>query len=384
MRAPIVAFIVVLFVIGCADPSEPVLPRTVQPPPAITGKVSWGNLSISGAVVMITSGDAYAKADGVTLTDESGAFQFTGWIPGRDYVITAVTNRYACADVAITAPVVGGLSTTMSCRLKSSLTRDGIYVTDTLGTAIKYITFGRQPAWSPDASRIAFERNLHILVSNADGTGEQDLGVEGTRPAWSPDGQRIVFTDATAIFTVKIDGTDLRRLIKVDSTQWLDHPVWAPTGHRIAFVRAFVTPGPDGPTSETKVWVMSDDGSNLQALSHSGEPCSPGELGPAWSPDGENLALSTRCQGIFSAGAAGPLGAVQTLISNTGLRHASDPSWSPDARRIVAVVDWWLNSGPAPSLYIEAKKFGLARLLVDEAYEPAWSPDGSRVAFVHR
>jgi Ca2+-binding RTX toxin-like protein len=59
----------------------------------------------------------------------------------------------------------------------------------------------RNPAWSPDGSRIAYEStrsgNSEIWVMNADGTGEQvnvsQHETYDSGPAWSPDGTQITF-----------------------------------------------------------------------------------------------------------------------------------------------------------------------------------------------
>ena len=59
---------------------------------------------------------------------------------------------------------------------------------------------GRNPAWSPDGSRIAFSSNRdgdsEIYVMNADGSGVTPLTDNSDQdysPAWSPDGSRIAF-----------------------------------------------------------------------------------------------------------------------------------------------------------------------------------------------
>lgn len=61
----------------------------------------------------------------------------------------------------------------------------------------------RQPAFSPDGSRIAVngERsdrmNLHVADANGSNLMEVSAHLEDSRPSWSPDGNRIVF-DSTA------------------------------------------------------------------------------------------------------------------------------------------------------------------------------------------
>jgi len=73
------------------------------------------------------------------------------------------------------------------------------------------------PAWSPDGTKIAFERwqdgNFEIFVMNADGTEVHQLtdgGKDSIRPVWSPDGTRIAFSHGNGnyqIFLMNADGT---------------------------------------------------------------------------------------------------------------------------------------------------------------------------------
>ena len=81
-----------------------------------------------------------------------------------------------------------------------------IYVMNADGSGGTYLTnnsaVNREPAWSPDGSKIAFS-SLHdspgiydIYVMNVDGSGGTYLtnnrGVN-REPAWSPDGSKIAF-----------------------------------------------------------------------------------------------------------------------------------------------------------------------------------------------
>jgi Tol biopolymer transport system component len=69
------------------------------------------------------------------------------------------------------------------------------------------LTFYGNPAWSPDATKIAFDvfapgMVRHIAVVNADGTNLVSL--TGTTavslaPAWSPDGSKIAYTQQSQI-----------------------------------------------------------------------------------------------------------------------------------------------------------------------------------------
>ena len=82
-----------------------------------------------------------------------------------------------------------------------------------------------EPAWSPDASRIAFVREYNVWTMKADGTDLVRLTnrggyTEARSPSYSPDGAQIVFsadTDAGrsseyALFTISSSGGDLNLL----------------------------------------------------------------------------------------------------------------------------------------------------------------------------
>jgi eukaryotic-like serine/threonine-protein kinase len=109
-------------------------------------------------------------------------------------------------------------------------------------------------SFSPDGKRFVFVRQVskaktsNLLVANADGTGEQSLGVltnpphfSSDGPAWSPDGKRIAVADNPtgqfdryAIETVDVDSKAKTRLGTAD---WIspDQMVWLPDGSAILF-----------------------------------------------------------------------------------------------------------------------------------------------------
>jgi Tol biopolymer transport system component len=73
------------------------------------------------------------------------------------------------------------------------------------------------PSWSPDARRLAFLRDGHVAVMDAEGGVPQQLTPPGdlkeTRPSWSPDGKRIAFTrDPGMIVTINPDGSEPREV----------------------------------------------------------------------------------------------------------------------------------------------------------------------------
>jgi hypothetical protein len=73
-----------------------------------------------------------------------------------------------------------------------------IYIMNADGSGLRRLTYGFDPAFSPDGNQVAFARwdePRGLWVINADGSGERLLiGANRARsPAWSPDGRAIVF-----------------------------------------------------------------------------------------------------------------------------------------------------------------------------------------------
>lgn len=72
-----------------------------------------------------------------------------------------------------------------------------LYVSDRDGGGRRLLTTGVTPDWSSDGSRIAFSRAADVFTISPDGSGEQQLTDEFLRddrqPLWSPDMVRIAF-----------------------------------------------------------------------------------------------------------------------------------------------------------------------------------------------
>jgi TolB protein len=79
------------------------------------------------------------------------------------------------------------------------------------------------PAWSPDGTRIAFERSSNnswgIYSMNPDGSGMRSLATTGNinyRPAWSPDSKQIAWrsnrSGSEEIWTMNADGSNQKQL----------------------------------------------------------------------------------------------------------------------------------------------------------------------------
>ncbi len=110
--------------------------------------------------------------------------------------------------------------------------------------------FGRQSryaSFSPDGTKIAFNRSSDIYTINPDGTGEKRLtNTPGSEqfPTFSPDGTKIAFT-SNGVETINAeDGSGRARL--ANSTGGESGVAFSPDGSQVAFMK--VT-GPEEPTA---------------------------------------------------------------------------------------------------------------------------------------
>jgi len=116
-----------------------------------------------------------------------------------------------------------------------------IYTMETDGSNPQNITSNtssnREPAWSPDASQIAFTRFIapvsNIYLMDPDGSQQtnisNDLDSNGS-PAWSPDGSQIAFGSTRSgnndIYVMEADGSTPTRITSDPASDY--SPAWQP------------------------------------------------------------------------------------------------------------------------------------------------------------
>ena len=236
-----------------------------------------------------------------------------------------------------------------------------IMVSNSDGTGQRAITHAAsryaddEPHWSPDGSRILFERcgfnaSCHLWTMRPNGSGQKQLGphcrlgaptsrrcpddsfpaygpdgriaftrfrgaggqvvmvadanlrharqiARGSEPGWSPDGTRLVFVAKPgayqAIFVCNSDGTGLHRI-----TPWPlragNHPDWSPDGTEILFG--------SGPLGSGNLYTVHPDGTGLRQLTHY-HGASRVSLG-SYSPDGKSIVFGTVVGAVNRKGAS--------------------------------------------------------------------------------
>jgi Tol biopolymer transport system component len=220
-------------------------------------------------------------------------------------------------------------------------TRDGneeIYRMNADGSELLRLTnnsvYDREPAWSPDGSKILFtsereDNQSDIYIMNADGSEQtriKSTDVSEIEPSFSPDGTKILFiapqNGKLRICTMNIDGSNESVLTAADTNDYI-YARYSPDGTRIAYtLQAY-------PVFE--IGIMNSDGSDRHNITDEGF----GNFAPEFSPDGSRIAFHSNRAGGRHIFTMNTDGSNITQITNHAVLAEEYPDWSPDGRKIV-------------------------------------------------
>lgn len=310
---------------------------------------------------------------------------------GSDGAASAPSSTVPLVTTTVPAPLTEGAEDWQLAYLSTDATETTIFLTDAKGEDQEVVAKvpGRAEAlrWSPDGSKLLLDGDgsgdFEVSVVDVE-TGEVTVlapspGSNEGGAAWSPDGTQVAFFSnregpGFAGYVVPATGGEPVRISPPEAQQVADL-AWSPDGTAIAFSNT------DG--LDSSVWTVAPDGTGARQVS-----TEPGSTQPAWSPDGEVLAISAQPTGEPAAGIylLDPATGDTTELWNSPYRDAF-PVWAPEGDRVYfvsAVPNDDTDGGDADDILVVDLEGGDAEPVISDPIsvesELAPTPDGMLIA----
>ncbi|MEJ0055100.1 MAG: amidohydrolase family protein [Bacteroidota bacterium] len=197
------------------------------------------------------------------------------------------------------------------------------------GGTVKLLTDGmgdeRQPAWSPDGSKILFhsyrDGGYHLWTINKDGSALKQItfGMFDERePQWSPDGSKIIFSSDRSgnydIWEMAVATGEFRQLTSDPANDY--NPAYAPDNKQIAFVSARTNGG---------LFILNESGKEQLIVPTKGT-----FNAPSWSPDGKQVSFNAFDQ-------------ARSRLVTVNIASGEQKIWSPDSEDVFPFRASWLS-----------------------------------------
>jgi tricorn protease len=295
------------------------------------------------------------------LSDREGAVTLFSYDPRTKAVDRAVENKgmdFKSASAGPDAIVIEQFGSLQLYDLKTGRL-DPVKVSvsgDIEGVRERFIKVGTRltnPYLSPSGARAVFEARGEIItvpeekgdprnLTNTPGAIERD-------PAWSPDGTRIAyFSDQSgeyALHVVSQDGTGERRAIVLGSQSSIyTSPRWSPDSRKIAYVDVHLS-----------VWYVDLDGGKPVKVAKDRYYGALDDLSPSWSPDSKWLAYVTRLDNYMGAVHVYSLAGGKATQLTDGMSDARNPVWDKSGKYLYFTASTDSGSSLQPDIQSVAR-----------------------------